>query len=137
MVALTGRKIEFEWNMVAIPGVREKGIALNGAPIDVTSDEDNGKRSLLTLSAQDEVNITISGVTKTQTLKKDWFDGTRTRTVLITYPLQGLLGTKDLTIAGSFYLSSYTDTGPYNDAVTFSAELMSTGPVVFDDNGTP
>lgn len=124
MAAQTGRDLGFTWNGSAIAGIREKALSLNGEPIDVTSGEDSGKRTLLTVAAQDEVGISISGVTKSQTLKTDWFAGNRTRAVVVTY-------SDGSTLSGNFFLSTYSDTGPYNDAITFEAELVSTGTVTF------
>lgn len=125
MTASAGRSIALTWNAVAVAGVREKGIAMAGEPIDVTSDEDAGWRTLLTVAGQNEVTVTISGVTKSSVLREDWFAGTRTRALVITYPDGGEL-------SGNFYLSAYTDTGPYNDAATFEATLVSTGAVTYD-----
>jgi len=124
MAAMKGRDVAFTWNSQAVTGVREKGLSLNGEPINITSGEDNGKRTLLSASAEDEVNISLSGVTKDRILMTDWFAGTRTRTVLMTYA-------DGSTISGSFFLSTYSDTGPYNDAVTFEAELVSTGTITY------
>lgn len=126
MAASAGRNLELKWGTAEIPGVREKGLSLNGEPINVTSDEDSGRRMLLTVSAEDEVNVTLSGVTKSNTLKAAWFSNARTETVTITYPNGDV-------IEGSFFLASYTDNGPYNDATTFDAELRSTGEVTFTE----
>lgn len=125
MTAHAGRAITLTWNAVEVAGVRQKGIALNGEAIDVTSDEDDGWRTLLTVAGQNEVTISLSGVTKSNALITDWFAGTRTRAVVITYPDGG-------EISGNFFLSAYTDTGPYNDATTFEATLVSTGAVAYD-----
>ncbi len=119
-----GRDLEMVWNGSAIAGVREKAITINGEPIDVTSDDDNGWRKLLTVPAQNQVDISVSGVTKSHVLKADWFAGTRTRTVTLTYP-------DNDTISGEFYLSEYVETGAYNDATTFEATLMSTGVITY------
>lgn len=124
MAAMKGRNIGFTWGGAAVLGIREKGIALNGEGIDITSDDDNGKRALLDVSAEDQVDLTISGVTKDAILKTDWFAGTRTKEVELTYP-------NGDTITGQFFLANYTDTGPYNDAVTFEATLQSTGDFTF------
>lgn len=124
MTANVGRNISFTWGGAAINGVREKGIAVAGEPVDVTSDEDAGWRTLLTVPGQNEVNISLGGVTKDKALMTDYFAGTRTRECVITYPDGSVL-------TGDFYLSSYTDTGPYNDAITFDAQLVSTGEVTF------
>ena len=125
MTAHVGRSIQLTWNAAEILGVRQKGIAMNGEAVDVTSDEDDGWRTLLAVSGQNEVTLTISGVTKSNVLLTDWFAGTRTRAVVVTYPDGG-------EISGNFFLSSYTDTGPYNDATTFEATLVSTGAVAYD-----
>jgi predicted secreted protein len=120
-----GRAIAFTWNGVAIPGVRSKAIKRNGAAVDVTSDENQGVRKLLeNKSAQDNIDLSISGITKVRTLMQDWHAGTRTRAVVITFP-------DGSTLSGNFFLQDYTDTGPYNEAITFEAELLSDGAIVF------
>jgi predicted secreted protein len=128
MAGRVGRKIKFKWGTAAplaeIPGVREKGVTINGEAIDVTSDESNGWRELLADAAQNQVDIALSGITKTHVLKADWFGGSRTKLAEIEYDD----GAK---IAGSFFLSNYADTGVYNDAATFEATLLSTGPVTY------
>jgi predicted secreted protein len=124
MPGFIGRKIIFTWNGAAVEGVREKGIALAGEPIDVTDDDSDGWRQLLEEAGENQVNISLSGVTKDQILMKDWFDGTRTRTATLTYP-DGRI------ITGTFFLANYTDTGAYNDATTFECELQSNGEATY------
>jgi predicted secreted protein len=128
MAAQVGRAVKFYWGdespQPEIPGVREKGIELSGEAIDITSDDSDGWRELLTVAAQNEVNISLSGVTKDATLLSDWMAGTRTQTATIEY-------TNGATITGTFYLATYTETGVYNDAVTFEAELQSSGVVTY------
>jgi len=124
MVAYSGRSIALLWNSVAIAGCREKSIKVDGSAVDVSSDESNGWQELLTVAGENKVEISISGVTKNDTLKKDWFAGTRTRAVSITYPDGGVL-------TGSFYMANYSDKGPYKDATTFEASFMSTGVVSY------
>lgn len=122
MAGFAGREIELTWGSNPIDGVREKGISLNGEPINVTSDEDDGKQTLLDISAEDSVTITISGVTKSSDLRDDWFNGNRTATATLTYP-------DGYGITGTFFLSTYEETGAYNDATTFTATLNSSGAV--------
>jgi predicted secreted protein len=129
MAGRIGRQVRFFYGGVSpadeILGVREKGLELNGEPIDVTSDEDLGVRILLdNTSAQDEVGISISGVTKDTRLKAAWFSNQRTQACRLEYPAGSV-------ITGTFYLSSYTETEPYNDASTFEATLMSSGTVTY------
>lgn len=124
MAGHLGREVEFEWNSAIIAGVREKGIALNGEAINVSSDEDNGWRTVLAEAGENQVDVSLSGVTKDVRLKTDWFAGTRTRTATITWPNGDVL-------SGTFFLAALNLTGPYNDAETFEATLQSTGAVTF------
>lgn len=128
MAAKAGRQIEFRWGdespMLEIEGVREKGIELNGEAIDISSDDDNGWRSLLSVPAENMVNISLSGVSKSRRLQTAWFSNDRTAPARVTYPDGSV-------IAGNFYLATYNETANYKDAVSFEATLQSTGVVTF------
>jgi predicted secreted protein len=128
MAASAGRQITVLWGSESpqpeLEGVREKGIELNGEPIDITSDDDNGWRSLLTIAAQNEVNLSISGVSKDGVLRADWFAGTRTQPATIRFA-------DNSEITGIFYLASYNETGTYNEATVFEAELQSSGVIAY------
>lgn len=129
MTGRVGRQVNFFFGgdspLDEILGVREKTIDLNGEPIDVTADEDNGVRTLLdNLSAQDEVNVGISGVSKDRRLKTAWFTQQRTQTCRFEYP-------DGSTMTGTFFLSTFKETEPYKDASTFEASLVSSGLVVY------
>jgi predicted secreted protein len=128
MDGFLGRDIGFSWGGNSpgdeILGIREKGIEANGEPVDVTSDENDGWRTLLDVPGQIELTISISGVVKNDRLKRDFFNGTRKQPATLTYP-------DGSTISGTFYLSSFTDTGAYNDATTFEATLENSGVVTY------
>lgn len=128
MAANAGRSIAFTWNSAAVLGIREKGVNIDGAEIDVTSDEDSGWQTLLSSPAQNAVTISLSGVSKDKVLKNDWFAGTRTRTATLTYPDGSVM-------SGSFYMASFKEGNPYNDATTFDVELKSTGTVTWTPAG--
>lgn len=130
MAAKVGRKVTFQWNSATIAGVREKGASCNGAPVNVSSDESDGWQELLTDPGEDAVTISLSGVTKGTTLKSDWFARTRTRAVEIGYLDGG-------TLTGNFFLASYNEGMPYNDAVTFEAELQSAGEITYTPPAAP
>ncbi len=133
MVANAGRTVQVYWGEDSPPdrldGVREKSIALNGEAINITDDNSDGWRELLDVPAVDEVNISISGVTKNDALKRAWFSRARTGFARFVYE-------DGSEISGTFYLVSYTDTGPYEDALTFEAELQNSGPVNYDPAST-
>lgn len=129
MAGRVGRQVNFFFGGNSpgdqILGVREKGASFNGEPIDVTSDEDSGVRILLeNISAQDEVEVTVSGVTKDTRMKEAWTNGQRTQPIILEYPDGSQL-------SGTFFLSTYSETEPYNDASTFEATLMSSGAVTY------
>lgn len=123
---IPGRSIALLWGASPIKGIREKGITLNGEAINTTSDEDGGWRKLLEVSAEDSVDIALSGITKDHILKAAYFGGGSSRTAVtsLTYPDGAVL-------TGTFYLANYSETGTYNDATTFSATLNSSGEVTF------
>lgn len=129
MAATVGRQIRlyFGGNSPAdeILGVREKSLELNGEAIDITSDENSGWRTLLSnISQQDEVQITLSGVTKDTRLKTAWFANERTQPITLNYA-------DGSSITGTFYMSSYKEGMSYKEAVTFDATLMSSGAVTY------
>lgn len=125
MTGFIGRDVLLTWGGVAIPGVREKDLSLNGTSIDVTSGEDNGSRLLLAnISGEDSVDIKISGVTKNGALKHDWFNHSNSRALELDYPDGSI-------IRGTFQLITYTEKGSYKDAVTFDASFQSSGEVTF------
>lgn len=121
---IVGRAITLTWNGVTILGVREKDLTLDGKSIDVTSDENSGYQTLLTVPSQKALQWKLTGVLKTDLLKQDWMSGNYTRSVVITYP-------NGSSISGSFYMSAYDEKGSYKDAVTFDCTLDSTGQWTF------
>ncbi len=124
MAKFLGRAITLTWGGAAIAGVREKGISLEGEAIDVSDDDSAGWRELLSEHGEKMVNLSLSGVTKTDALKEAWFNGTLLDAVVLTYPDGGI-------IAGNFLLPSYADTGPYKDSTTFECELQSSGVITY------
>ena len=115
-----GRAVTFTWNGATVKGVREKGITMNGEAINVTSDEDSGWRTLLDVSAEDSIDISLSGVTKDDVLANAYLTGNRTGVAVLTYP-------SGRVIEVDAFLANYAETGPYNNAVTFTATINSTG----------
>lgn len=128
MAASAGRQVTVNWGNTSPPtdigGVKEKGIELSGEAIDITSDDSAGWRQLLTLPAQNEVNISLSGVSTDDVLKSAWFSGDRSEEVAIEFA-------NGARIEGTFWLASFSETGTFNEATMFEAELQSSGVVTF------
>ena len=126
-----GRKIRVTWKGEVIPGMRERTISFAGEPVDLTSDDDDGWRRLAHENgpAQKNVDVSFSGVIKSDTLKEDWISGDISGELIVDYPTGNRL-------SGTFMLANYTDTGPINDAATFEAQFQNSGPVTFDYVGS-
>jgi predicted secreted protein len=128
MPGIIGRKITLTWapsgTAIAIPGVQEKGVTFGGEPIDTSADDNSGWRELLDEAGQKEIDISISGVTKSPALRNAWNSNDRTGPATVTWPDGSI-------VTGSFVLADYKETGPYKEAATFEATLKSTGTITY------
>lgn len=122
MAANVGRNLLLKTGTTVIAGVRQKGISVNGEPIDVTTDDDSGYRTLLAEAGMMSLDISVEGVTKDNELRQAMLtDATLTLAGLsIEYP-------NGDTVTGTFLLVGLEETGAHNDAVTFSGTLQSSG----------
>ena len=124
MTASIGRNVTLTWGGAGIAGVKEKSFTLNNEPIDITSDDDGGWRTILDEPGQKQVDLKVSGVTKDGQLIADWFANSLRQAAVLAYE-------NGATISGDFFLSEYSDKGNFKDAVSFDATLMSTGTIVY------
>ena len=124
MPASSGRELVLKRGTTVVAGVRTKAMAITRAGIDVTSDDDVGFRTMLGEPGQLELNVSVSGVTKDDVLRADAVNGV----TLQAYTLEFEDGS---TVTGNFFLATYTETGTYNEAVTFEAEIQSSGAFTF------
>lgn len=122
MAASSGRELLIKKGASVIAGVRTKTITINGEPIDVTSDDDSGFRTLLASAGIRSIDLSVEGVTKDAVLRAI-VAGTSSQLltdITIEYPNGDV-------IDGNFYLVNIEESGEYQDAVTFSASLQSSG----------
>lgn len=122
MAAAKGRDLLVKKGSTVLAGVRTKGISINGEPIDITSDDDDGYRTMLADAGTYSVDLSVEGITKDDTLVAIIMAGgsLMLTDITIDYP-------NGKTLSGSFFLNSVEETGTYNEAVTFSASLQSSG----------
>jgi predicted secreted protein len=109
-----------------IAGVRTKTFNVAGEPIDITNDDDSGYRTLLEASGQLQIDSSVEGVAKDDVLVTALANG---GTLITSCTLTLASGA---TIVGNFRLNSIELGGAYNEAVTFTAELQSSGAWTFN-----
>jgi predicted secreted protein len=127
MAAANGRELKILKNSVAIAGVRTKTVAIAGEPIDITSDDDLGYRTMLGEAGTYSIDLTVEGVTKDAELRSIILTGGSLllTDISIEYP-------DGSSIDGDFFLASVEDSGEFADALTFSASLQSSGAWTFN-----
>jgi len=127
MVANVGRKLTIERDGTIIAGVRTKNFTINNEPIDVTTDDDDGFRRLLEESGEKQIDMTVEGLTKDDDLIKTAANG---GTLIEQYTINLPSGAA---IEGDFRLNNVEQGAEYNEAITFTAEIHSTGEWTFTE----
>lgn len=121
MSSQSGRKLLLKRDTAVIAGLRTKSMTVNNEPIDVTTDDDNGYRTLLEDSATKSIDISFDGLTKDETLIEHAVTGAGLiEAYTIEFPYGG-------SITSDFRLNNLEISGEHEDAVEFSGELQSTG----------
>lgn len=121
MAANVGRKLLVKRNGVTIAGARTKSMTINNEPIDVTTDDDSAFRTLLEEPGQKNIDLSVEGLTKDDDLKQAAIEGT---TLIEAYTIEFPSGA---TVDGDFRLNNLELGAEYNAAITFTAEIQSTG----------
>jgi predicted secreted protein len=124
MPANVGRALTIERGGTLLAAIRTKSVSVNREPIDITNDDDDGWRTLLTEAGERAVNISCSGIETDGVLRAASLGTDVLEDITINFP-------NGDTLAGDFFLASYSETGTYNDAITFDAELQSSGEPIF------
>lgn len=129
MAFVAGRTVTVYQGDVAtgtpLAAVRTKNLTINNEPIDVTTDDASGARTLLADPATKSIDFSAEGLI---------FDD-----VLLAKAVGGAAGletyTLDITgigtVAGDFFLNSMEVGAEYQDAVTFSASFQSSGAMTY------
>jgi predicted secreted protein len=129
MAAKIGRELLIKKGATVLAGVRTKSMSYAGEPIDITSDDDAGFRTLLAETGQEALDLSVEGLTKDTTLRALALgSGSLMLTdITLNFPKTGTQTTTGDVISGSFVLTGLEESGAYNDAMTFSASLQSSG----------
>ena len=129
MAAAASRDLIIKKNAIRWLGITSKGVSIAKEAIDITSDEDNGFRTLLDDVGSKTLDISFSGVTKDTTIRTLInTDGSQLYTdITVEFPPVGAQTTGD-TISGSFFLNSVSETGgDSNGTISFDGALQSSG----------
>lgn len=126
MAASKGKNLLIKKGAVVIcAGILSKDIKFNGEAIDITGDDDSGWRALLSEAGVMSIDVSFEGVSKDATLRAAAVTESRMMTdVSLVFP-------NGDAVTGNFFLASYSEKGETNDAIKFSAELQSSGVMVY------
>src|SRR5690625_720709 len=104
MAAAAGRKVIVRRDGTPIGALRSRTITLNGEPIDITSDDNNGAQTLLPEAGQVSFNISVSGVLKDMSL----IEGHQAMGGTAQFEDMEIEFPDGTTIAGTFFFASCT-----------------------------
>lgn len=122
MSKIVGRIVTLSLATVLIAAARTKSLTINNSPINVTTDDEDGIQTLLAVPGEKAVEISVDGILDTDALLTLSLSANPDGVMVFTYPTY--------TITGTFFMSSYSEGIPYNEATTFSASFSSSGAVV-------
>lgn len=116
-----GRNLTVARGTTTIASVRTKTVTINNEAVDITSDDDSGFRTLLETPGQKQIDMSVEGLTSDDVLLDKAANGTSLiEEYTITLP-------SGATIVGDFRFNNMEIGAEYNAAITFTAELQSSG----------
>jgi TP901-1 family phage major tail protein len=126
MAGANGRALTIDWNSVTLVGVRTKSYTITNDYVDVTTDDDDGWRTLLADPGLRSIEVSVSGISSDQVLIAEVMQANITgETLDIELP------TTTGSLSGLFLCSSFEQSGEHDGAVEFSATFMSNGVVTY------
>lgn len=132
MAKAPGRLAVLSKASVALGGVKVVTIKYASEAIDVTDFDSAGIIEVLSAAASRQITIDVEGVYKNPTLRDIAFDTAQSDLLTdLTFKFSDALAAKD-TISGNFYMTSYEEGNPMDDATSFSASFTSSGVWTFN-----
>lgn len=129
-----GREAELLKNNVVLAGVRTKSFSWGGESVDLSASDDDGLRVLSEKSGQEQIDISLEGIARDDTLKSIALVRATSKMltdIVLSFDIRNPANTTKATLSGNFKLSSYEEGMPYNEGITFSASLESSGEWVY------
>jgi predicted secreted protein len=125
MAKTAGRLCVIKKNAVTIGGGRNVSITVNGSPINVEDQGDDGFQTLLSgVITGRSIELSIDGYEEDQVIRDIAMASTATGQFMDDLTFEFPNGDE---ISGDFFLASYSETGAYEDGQTFTATFTSDG----------
>ena len=121
-MALSGRKLRISRGGTAVVGARTDNFTINNEPIDITDKDDAGWRTLIADAGLRSISADVEGVLKDDELIDA---ATGTASALIASSVLEVDGVA--TFTGDFMLTSVALGAEQADAITFTANMESSG----------
>ena len=122
---ILGRDMVWTISGQPIAATTTKGISISNEPVDVTSDDSAGYRTLMAQSGLSTLDLSLSGVVVNLELMRSCITNESK-----IYPMVGTY-TDGSTVTMDAFFSTYSDTGEHSGAMTFDASLQSSGAYTF------
>lgn len=130
MAGNSSRTFTMDWDSTTIADVQSKAFTINAEPVDVTTDDDDGWRTLLADPGVRSIEVTVSGIADDEAVLADIFAASDLdKTLQIDLPSSL---TTPGNLSGNFFVSSMEYSGGSPDgACEFSITFMSNGAVTY------
>jgi len=126
MAATAGRKLRIKKGSTAVAGARTDNLTINNEPIDITDKAASGWRTMLADAGVRSVDADVEGVITDATFLALAVGAVANLLTAYTIEIEGLGS-----FTGNFYLNSFAVSGEQADAVTFTANIQSSGTITW------
>lgn len=124
MAALSGRKLRIKKGSTAIAGARTDNLTINNEPVDITDKDDLGWRTMLSEAGVRSIDASVEGVIVDDVL----IEAVMASNLISAYTVE-IDGIGNFT--ADWFISSLELGGEQADAVTFTANIQSSGTVTY------
>ncbi len=112
---------------VPVAGLRARSFKVGNTNVDVTSADSQGRwQEFLGAAGVQNLDIDVSGIYQQDASAKMLFNAAATSTLQV-----ARLVSPGIQIDATFLVDEYDESGPYNDATTFTCRLKSSGQPTF------
>lgn len=126
MPATAGRKLRIKRGSTAVAGAVTDNLTINNEPIDITDKDKSGWRTMLADVGVRSVEASVEGVLIDSTLIAVSVGTAASLLSSHTIEVEGIGS-----FTGNFYLQSLEITGEQEDAIRFTAQIVSSGTITF------